>query len=381
MKNRDEILSDLISDTVAQTNKITYFGKDSAIRGIFSAISFGLSEVWNDVFQVKRQIQQQTALGEDLDELAGRKGLTRKGATKSTVVLNFSGEAGTVIPQGTTVKSSVTLFEYQTLQSITLGSQNPAIQRPISSNQIADVVLAESVLTGAGARVGAGELNLLGSPINGVTVINLLPSSGGIDAESDEELRARITSYGDGLAQGTTAFYEELSRKANPDVLRAKAKFDPSNYGVKLYLIKNSLATFSQGELDAIATYIFENQRACNPVRCFNAGLVGIDIELFFTLKAGEDFETVYSTVANVVTNHIDPSLSQFGGSINYFDLFTKLATTEGILNIRNLLLNGLQEGIRLNETQLPRVNILVLHDVSTLLDKSVTISQSFIIG
>src|SRR4030042_5376718 len=240
-KSKNSILQQLSGDFLAEQDKVTYMGKSGVVRALFSATAALLYELWNDIYQVKRRIQVSTAEGSDLDLLAERHGLTRRAETKSSCILLFNGPSDTVIPTGTIVKSNLNEVRYQTLIEITLGQNNPAIQRPIYSNALGDIVLTESLITGSNSKVGIKELTIIDPSIEDVEVTNLVPSIGGEDEETDAELRSRILGQLDLLNQGTTDFYKALSRAANGTVLRSLPIYNPLNGGIDIYLVKNSL--------------------------------------------------------------------------------------------------------------------------------------------
>ena len=139
-KTKAQILQDIVGDVIAETDQITYFGKDGVARGLLNAVSNTLVEAWTDIFQTKRGLHITTSAGNDLDLLAARWGLTRLTTRKSSVVLLLNGTATTVIPANTIIVSSInSSVQYQTLKAITLGATNPDIQRPVSAESIGDI--------------------------------------------------------------------------------------------------------------------------------------------------------------------------------------------------------------------------------------------------
>jgi len=375
IKTREDIINDLISSTVAQTDKITYYGRDSVIRALYSAIANTMYEIWADLYQVRRQLHLQTAEGEDLDEIARRHGITRRGAAKGSVILLFNGIAGTLIPAGTEVKT-VSGVTYLTTQDIVLGSRNPMLNRPLPSNILGDVVMAESLGEGSAYKVGINELIIANIP--NVSVTNFLPSVGAQDEETDAELRERIYRANDILAQGTIAFYEALAVASNNTVLRSKAKYNVLTHGVDLYVLKNSLSAYTQQELDDIANYCYANQRALTPVKCYNADIVGVDVEIDVTVQRNYSFDDVYRNVAIQLANYLDIAQKEFGTTISYYDLVSVIAKVEGVQNVKKVFLNNKQEDLKLGETQLPRFRTLIMSDYNNT--QSLTLDLTYLI-
>ena len=366
MKDREQILSELIADTVANTDKITYFGKDGVLRAIYNAIASVQAEAWNDLIQVKRQILLATAVGDDLDVIASQYGITRRQATKSSVVVELRGATGTLIPAGTIIKSKSGGVEYITKSDITIGTNNTTIKRPIHYLPLADIVIAESVKEGSQTKIGVGELTEV-QDITGVSAYNYVPSTGGEDKETDNELRARIISKLDTLAQGTQAFYEGLAKTFDNTVLRAKAVRDITSNGTKIYLLKNSLAPYSQTELNNIAQYIYDNQRALMPVKCENATLIAINVEVSLTIETGYTFEDVNRNVIISIAQYLDPLQREFGSAVRYYDLFSAIARTTGVKNVKSVVVNGKTLDVILSEAELPRlINVTVINYATT---------------
>lgn len=368
IKTKLKILQDLISDVIAETDKVTYFGKDGVVRGILNAISNAVVEIWTDVYQTQRRLHITTATGSDLEDLATRLGMTRLSAVKSSVVLNFNGVNGTVIPQGTLIASNISGVQYVTKAGIVLGNKNPNLTRPIFSNSIGDFAIAESLVAGSASRVNAKELTVLSTPITGVTVTNLVPGTGGEDAETDDQFRDRIIKQVDILNQGTGNFYTALARTANANVLKVRSTANVSNGGVDLYVAKNSLAVFTGQELIDIASYIYDRQRSLNTITCYNVTYKSIEISCFIKTKPGSNFESIYSLIATKISDYINLERMSFGSIINYYRILEILTDIDDVIDIdANLLqLNGIRDDIECASDELPKFSYLSVTNQAT---------------
>jgi uncharacterized phage protein gp47/JayE len=378
IKTPGNILKDLIANVISNQDKISYFGKDGVVRAILNAIAIEISELWNDLYQTIRSIFVDTSSGTKLDELAARNGLTRLGATKSSVVLIFNGPDAVVIPINTIVKSNITGQQYQTMQSVVLGSFNPNIQRPIWNNSIGDAVIAESLDTGSKTQVGIEEMTQLLTPVTGVTVSNIIPSIGGLDAETDEQLRYRIKNRITLLNQGTQLFYETLCKEVEPTVFNAWAVFNPLSLGTKIYLIKNSFAQYSQLELDAIANSVYENQRALSPVMCLNAEVKSIEVTFTYIRNENITQATIFSSIAQKIAELVEAN-SDFGAVIKYQDILNIVIDTDGVdeLKINTMLVNNTQANIVCGSIEVPRFTYMKLNDGT---ETEIIINQQFIV-
>jgi uncharacterized phage protein gp47/JayE len=372
MKTYIRILQDLVDSTIALTDKITNYDVSGVIRGIYHALANVISEIWNDLYQVKRQIFPQTAEGTSLDAIGARSGLTRRGASKSTAIVLFSGPADTVIPQYTIVKSNLSNISYRTLEEITLGTRNSEILRPLFSETIGDVVLAESLDTGSKTAVGVLELTQLQTPITGVTVTNLTPSAGGLDAESDDTFRTRIMNQISLLNQGTQLFYETLAVEADATVMMASAIYSEQAGGTEIYLVKNNLASFSSAELTAIQNSVYAGQRALNKVVCRNAGIRSIEVVFKYNRDSTIAQATIYSQIAAGIADYIN-SIFTLGAVVSYEEIANIIINTPGVeLEVTSLLLNNNQINVKCGITEIPRFTFMSISD-GTLLGMSIT--------
>lgn len=375
MKTYREILKDLISDLVSAQDKVTYFGKDGVARAIFHSVANTLNDIWNDVYQSKRKMQVETSEGADLDLVGFRHGLTRKGATKSSVVLLFNGLPGTVIPAGTAVRSPVTMTTYLTKNTIVLGTINPAIQRPIYSDNIGDVVLAESIEEGSQTKVGIDELTELETPIEGVTVTNMVMSEGGLDRETDEQFRYRIMHNVSLLAHGTDDFYRELARESDPTVLRSYVKYNPLDTGVLIYVVKDSGAQYTEEELSEMADYVYDRQRALQPVRIMNAEF--FDIEIYFQGKLGAGYTkgTMLNDLCTRLAEYVDWSKLDFGATLSFKYISELILDTDSLseINLNSIKVNESRKNVNVPSFKLPRLTKISFYDGGTTVNLPVT--------
>ena len=370
MKNNQEILNDLSTDFISSQDEVNYIGKSSVIRAIFWAVANVLVEVWNDVFQTKRKIQVDTAIGSDLDYIAERFNLTRGTATKSSVVLLFNGTSGTVIPIGTQVKNPTSGIIYETKSQLILGTNNSSILRPIMTNQLGDIVIAESIDTGNKTKVSPSELTELVSTIENVTVTNLVPSIGGEETESDEALRDRIKTYPETFSQGTQRFYQSLAKKYDTNILKCNAKYDTLTGGVIIYLVKTNLGTFTQQELTELEVNIYDEQRALNPVKCVNATMRAIDVKFNYTRDANIEQTVIFRDLATQLSELINPLTVDFAGKLYYTDILETALRVNGILTIdlSTFKVNNNTLDIVCGNTELPRLaSITITSNTNTI--------------
>ncbi|MBQ4100141.1 MAG: baseplate J/gp47 family protein [Oscillospiraceae bacterium] len=173
---------------------------DTGIK--MKALAAQVFSLYNKAVWIKNQIFPQTATGEYLDMHAETRGLTRKTAKHSSGVLRFFKESPAAfditIAAGTLCSDSSTGQRYETTIDATLLAGELSVDVP-----------AVAVESGASSNVGIGAITQLVTPPQGITrVQNPSAFVGGINAESDENLRERLLKSYQNISNSTnSAFY------------------------------------------------------------------------------------------------------------------------------------------------------------------------------
>lgn len=126
----------------------------------------------------------QTTFGEFLDRRAEERGLIRRPAVTATGEVQFTGDPGIVIVQGTEVTTP-------SIEEVPIQRYTTDVEVVIPAGGVV-VVAITAVEGGAGGNVAPGAISLLAEPTDGIDgVTNLTATTGGLDTETDEALLAR----------------------------------------------------------------------------------------------------------------------------------------------------------------------------------------------
>ncbi len=148
---------------------------DGMAIAIWSELLANLDEALAKAYS---SVDPDTAVGQQLDRVARISGIDRKPGTFSTATVTFSGDDGTVIPQGTEVRNSETETIWETDTSVEISGGDASVQ--------------VTCTTRGPEPAGAGDLNEIVSPIAGVSsVTNNNAASLGRATENDAALRVR----------------------------------------------------------------------------------------------------------------------------------------------------------------------------------------------
>lgn len=200
---------------------------------------------------LSKQIMIDTAEAEWLDRFGNIWVNGRKAATFATGTATFTGDIGTVIPDGTVLQSSAGV-QYQTTEEITLGAGPTSVE------------LVALDPGSSGNQVGGASLSPQ-SAISGVESNAVVVSiSGGLSIESDDSLRSRIL---DRIRQpphgGSANDYVQWARDV-PGVTRAWAKMEAGLGTVTVrFMMDDDRAPYGlplEDDIEAVREYIDERR-------------------------------------------------------------------------------------------------------------------------
>lgn len=179
--------------------------KDDSDVGIRMKVLAGeIFSLQNNVQWLKNQMFAQSATGTQLEYLALERGIYRKTAIKSSGTVKFLREVALdydlEIPSGTICATNGT-------NSVRVKTTQDAV---LNAGDLSVTVEAESEDGGTSQNVGIGKIKIMITPPSGITsVTNEDAFVGGLDAETDEELRERLIDSYKNISNGTnSAFYK-----------------------------------------------------------------------------------------------------------------------------------------------------------------------------
>ena len=392
MKTRPEIELDLIADTVANMSPdeaaVADFNVGTTIRAMLTATSGGMFDSNVDIAKFKRGAFLSDLKGNDLaegtqlDQIGNDRGIPRKGPGGSTTYVVISGNAGTLVPASTVVKTGDGTVRFQTLYDLTLGRNEVAgTDGYMKELSLIDAVEVESLSTGSITNVAASTITALETAITGVTSLtNPLAAEGGFDSEPDPVYRERIREYGNTLSQDTQAFFEATAREEEPTVLKAIAVYAGYD-SVTVYVLKNSGAQYDQATLDAIATAISNAMRSFTTVAVQNMTMVPATVVTSVKLKPGYTLAQVFASIANNLAGFLNWQTWSFGTTVAFSDIVDKVLDSEGVgyADITKLTLNGSSIDLPVGPTSLPRLIDLEVTDIDTGESVQAALSQQYL--
>ena len=291
----------------------------------------------------------QTTYGEYLNRKGQEVGVPRRPAISAVGILTVTGEAGTVIPEGTHVSTHSTdnapAVFFKTTQEAEIGLDG-SVDVPI-----------EAVEPGASGNVAADAIILLAEPVPGVTaVINNEATTGGLDEEDDESYRNRILEAADkDEGDGNISDYEIWAKEV-PGVgyvLVVPLWQGPNT--VRVVILDQDGNIPSANLVDAVQEYLDPGRRGSGEGRAPIGDKVTVqaptEVELFITIPSlvvesgytAEQAKENLITAARMYIISVSP-----GGIIRIKDLEAAIAAAPGVLDFGDILINGLRENVKL---------------------------------
>lgn len=165
-----------------------------------SVYAWEINQIYKSMTQIYESNDIDKAVGNDLDVIGSKLGMSRPSAQKSQVALVFTKKSPSstaiTIPKGTLVSDKDGLY-YVTIETKILYPDISSV-----------TVQAECTIAGYEGRVGKNTLNYVVSGVNNVIVNNPRSSGGGRDAYSDNEYRELLKAWAYSHIKGTKEAYE-----------------------------------------------------------------------------------------------------------------------------------------------------------------------------
>lgn len=203
-----QLLQRMSAAVQSSASQLVDLSVGSMIRAILEAnASIGLWVQWL-IVQTLSMTRAATSAGEDLDTWMADFLLTRQPAVPAQGQATFSRLLATVpllIPAGIQIKTAATGVSFmvatdQTNLAWQVASNGYLLPPGVSSINLPIV----AQLSGSGGNVMAGAISVIATAVPGLDYVsNILPLSGGSDAEGDTKFRARFQDYINSRSQAT----------------------------------------------------------------------------------------------------------------------------------------------------------------------------------
>ncbi len=281
------------------------------------------------------------------------------------------------LPIGTIVRSATSGLGYITQEEVLVGASNLNLWGLSNSIDLGSRSIVVCQVPGSVGKAFANDLTVLSPAINGIlSVTNPVPAgfNTGLDAESDDQFRARRKQYINLLNVDTQAFFEALAIAANSNVLRSIAKLDTETGNIIIYVLNRTGGLFSSNELSAIKEYIELHAKSFITANVYNMVMTDIYVQYECTLKPTMTLQDHYVNVADAIASYLDFSRWEIN-KVLYDDNIADIILNEPTildLDLLSLIVSATKNGVPVGtstitfEDSLPRLARLKVKDKTT---------------
>ena len=318
----DEIYGQMVEAFQKETGVTLAGDGDMAVR--LYAVAAQIYALYVQADWVNRQCFPQTAQGEYLDKHAQLRGLERRAAVAAEGILRFETDQAPstdlTIPAGT-VCMTAGLVRFETTQEAVLQAGETMVE-----------TTAAAVEPGASGNVAAGTIRTMAvAPVGVSRCTNPEGFSGGLDEESDEELRERVLETFQRMPNGANAAFYEQSAMSFPQVAAAAVVSRPRGVGSVDVVVSTAAGVPDSELLEELQAYFEERREIAVDVLVRAPEVQDVDVTIQIQTAANRDGETVRQAVEQAVRSWFDGR--QLGQSILRARLGQLIFDVDGVEN------------------------------------------------
>ncbi|MED4399765.1 baseplate J/gp47 family protein [Metabacillus fastidiosus] len=288
-----------------------------------------------------------TSQVEYLERRTAELGIFRKSALPASGTVTFIGNEGTPINAGTRILTDE-------------GVPFVTTEYTVITNGVANVTV-EAEWLGAIGNIGPSEIfTIEGDPVGLQSVTNTLTFTGGVDEETDEELKARyFLKVRKPITSGNKYHYELWATEVEGV---SAAKVHPlwnGNGTVKVVVIDSNGRAPSQTIIDAVITHIEDDER--KPIGATVTVVPVTEVPLNISASLTLEGNLLIADVQQAVEESISRYLLEAGSFVRYSQIANAIIDTDGVLDYANLTVNLGTANIPIDGDSVPVIGMVTL--------------------
>jgi len=312
----------------------------SFTNDVISAVAYEIWKCYQSLDALLPIVFVDETSGEYIDKRCAEYGIIRKPGTKAKTTLIFSGVDGTVIPAGKAFLTASGL-EFITDKDVTI-------------EQGTATVTATAAEIGDAYNVAAGTINKQYVNISGLTSITNTPATGGTNPETDAALVKRLYLHLQSPAtSGNVAHYRQWALEV-PGC--GDAKVFPLWNGpgtVKVLVVDENKQPATETLIQEIEEHIESLRPIGAKVTVVSAISKSINVSAKAILASGYSLQTVNKLFAEALTDYLR-SIAFITTYVSYAKIGTILLGTDGVIDYSDLIINGTNTNIPLEDEEIP---------------------------
>lgn len=271
----------------------------------------------------------ETTYGVYLDMWTSAFGVTRKEALVARGSVTLSGPDGTVVPIGTRLQTSNDLF-FETTTAATIASGTAQVE-------------AQSSEPGVLGNVAVNEVNALapGDLYGVVSITSSTQFNGGLDAETDEDLRARFLERAKNPStSGNAQHYREWAMSVAGVGDAAVYPLHAGPGTVKVVVVNAAKQPPATDIVDRARAYVEANKPIGSTLTVAGATALNINVTATIVIEPGYELPAIQTTFNEQLTEYLR-SIAFTGEDVRYTRIGQALSSTEGVRDYEDLRVNG----------------------------------------
>ncbi len=292
--------------------------------------------------------------GRFIDKNAAGYGITRKPGTAASVLLTFTGLAGTTIPAGTLCVTQDGLG-FATDEALTLGESGSG------------TVTATADAVGTAYNVPAGAIIRMQQAVSGVTALtNEEAAAGGTDPETDAALFARLDAYKKTPpTSGNDRHYHQWALAVNGVGAASVIRCWDGPGTVKVIIADMALRPVEEELRAEVAAYIETQRPVTAEVTVESAA--GVPVEVSVTVET--DGTVSKPATEQELTERLAEYLGEIafteGAEVVYNRVLVIVMSLPGVTDCADLLVGGGTDNVPLDADEIPMLGAVTVNGIA----------------
>ena len=292
--------------------------------------------------------------GRFIDKNAAGYGITRKPGTAASVLLTFTGSAGTTIPAGTLCVTQDGLG-FATDEALTLGESGSG------------TVTATADAVGTAYNVPTGAIVSMQQAVSGVTALtNEEAAEGGTDPETDAALFARLDAYKKTPpTSGNEQHYHQWALEVNGVGAASVIRCWDGPGTVKVIIADMALRPVEEELRAEVAAYIETQRPVTAEVTVESAAGVPITVSVTVTTDGTVSKLNTERELTERLAEYLGEIAFTEGAEVVYNRVLALVMGLPGVTDCADLLVGGGTDNVPLDANEIPMLGTVTVNGIA----------------
>lgn len=341
---KDRILND---ENIKKTELAVNEG--SITNSIVSALSVEEAKLFIDMMNLFRLAFIEEGFYDYLDKRVNEFGIYRKEGEFATGEVEFKGDIGTRIDNGSIIR--INGLDYSVIKDVVISETTEENKSPIQANEV-----------GVQYNVPIGSIFTIAEEITGLeSIVATTEIEGGIDRETDEELRTRFyETQRNNATSGNVAHYEQWAKEVD-GVYNAKVTPLWNGAGtVKVAIAGRNNKPVDEEIIEKCKAYIEEVRPIGATVTVVTPSELKINIAANITLNSAYSKEQAEAEVLARLEEYLLTATDK----VLYSNIFAMLVNCDSIVDCTEVKINNQTTNINIGAEQVATTGTITLNGV-----------------